>query len=124
MALILNVHHIENWMEICSLLKHVIVYSLFAMQGTGCDAEYSLPHMLICIHLYVQVCSNGAVKVLDRLDGSGAGDVDTSVVVQAAPGDSVTGVSGRTLKVTMQISYSVSIRDLFCVMLLYKRYLL
>lgn len=38
------------------------------------------------------------MKVIDRIDGSGAGDVDTSTVVQASEGV-ITGLSGRKLKV-------------------------
>lgn len=39
------------------------------------------------------------MKVIDRLDCSGSGDVDTSVTVQALAGGTVIGVSGRTLTV-------------------------
>ena len=45
------------------------------------------------------MCPNGDVKIIDRIDASGAGDVDTSTVVKAALGSTITGATGRTLKV-------------------------
>ena len=38
------------------------------------------------------------MKVIDRIDASGAGDVDTSTVVEASEGV-IAGLSGRKLKV-------------------------
>ncbi|XP_014283046.1 tripeptidyl-peptidase 2 isoform X1 [Halyomorpha halys] len=46
----------------------------------------------------LQVTSDGKVKVIGRFDCTGAGDVDTSTVVQAKNGE-ITGLSGRTLKI-------------------------
>jgi len=45
----------------------------------------------------LQVTSEGKPKIIDRLDGSGAGDVDTSTVVEAVDGQ-LTGATGRTLR--------------------------
>ncbi|XP_073993244.1 tripeptidyl-peptidase II isoform X1 [Rhodnius prolixus] len=46
----------------------------------------------------LQVTSEGKQKVIGRYDCSGAGDVDTSTVVQTKNG-TITGISGRTLKI-------------------------
>lgn len=44
--------------------------------------------------------TEGKVKVIDRIDGSGAGDVDTSSVVTPVDG-TITGLTGRKLKVSV-----------------------
>ena len=46
----------------------------------------------------MQKTSDGKPKIIERYDCSGAGDVDTSKVVQA-PDGYITGISGRKLKV-------------------------
>lgn len=46
----------------------------------------------------LQVTTDGKTKVIGRFDCSGAGDVDTSTVVQAKNGE-ITGLSGRVLKI-------------------------
>jgi len=46
----------------------------------------------------LQVTSDGRPKLIDRIDGSGAGDVDTSTVVTVKDAK-VTGLTGRTLHV-------------------------
>lgn len=45
--------------------------------------------------------SDGKPKIIERFDCSGAGDVDTSKVVQA-PDGYITGLTGRKLKVYLQ----------------------
>nr|CAD7443337.1 unnamed protein product [Timema bartmani] len=46
-----------------------------------------------------QMTSDGRKKVVERYDCSGAGDVDTSIVVQANNDGNIVGVSGRLLKI-------------------------
>ncbi|CAL4069880.1 unnamed protein product [Meganyctiphanes norvegica] len=46
----------------------------------------------------LQVTTEGKVKVIERIDASGAGDVDTSTVVEAVDGV-IDGLTGRKLKV-------------------------
>lgn len=41
----------------------------------------------------------GDVKIIERFDCSGCGDVDTSKKVQVSGDGTIQGVSGRTLKV-------------------------
>ena len=56
----------------------------------------------------MQVTSDGRPKVVDMMDATGAGDVDTSTVVEVDKADGcITGLTGRKLKVrVMAISNS------------------
>lgn len=47
----------------------------------------------------IQKLPNGDVKVIDRFDCSGAGDVSMEKIVTATEDSSIVGLSGRTLKV-------------------------
>lgn len=47
----------------------------------------------------IQKLPNGDVKVIDRFDCSGAGDVCMEKIVTATEDSSIVGLSGRTLKV-------------------------
>ncbi|CAG0889709.1 unnamed protein product, partial [Darwinula stevensoni] len=47
----------------------------------------------------LQVTSDGKPKVIDRIDCSGAGDVDTHTIVKVDADGCITGLSGRKLKI-------------------------
>lgn len=59
--------------------------------------------------------SDGKPKIIERFDCSGAGDVDTSKVVQA-PDGFITGLTGRKLKVcvlyTVQVNFYCLKKDI------------
>lgn len=62
-------------------------------------------YFIIMINLKLsQVTSNGKPKVIGRYDCSGAGDVDTSTVVQCIDGE-IVGLTGRKLKVCSQFTF-------------------
>lgn len=49
--------------------------------------------------LIFQILPNGERKVIERFDCSGCGDISTSTIVTATS-DTITGLSGRTLKLS------------------------
>ena len=51
------------------------------------------------VNCFFQRTPDGEVKVIERYDCSGAGDVDTSKVVKPTD-DTIVGLSGRSLKLT------------------------
>lgn len=53
---------------------------------------------------FIQETSDGKPKIIERYDCSGAGDVDTSKIVQA-PDGYIIGITGRKLKVYFDIIY-------------------
>ena len=60
---------------------------------------FGIPSLL---YFDFQLTSDGKPKIIARFDCSGAGDVDTSTVVQATEGY-ITGVTGRKLRVRKPI---------------------
>jgi hypothetical protein len=54
------------------------------------------------------VTSEGKPKVIERFDCSGAGDVDTSTVVQVKDGE-IQGLSGRKLKVSVSLLLAIKL---------------
>lgn len=46
----------------------------------------------MCVHVEVQVCPDGRPKVVDIVDCTGSGDVDTSTVVKEHAAQVVEGV--------------------------------
>uniref|UniRef100_T1IXT2 Tripeptidyl-peptidase 2 n=1 Tax=Strigamia maritima TaxID=126957 RepID=T1IXT2_STRMM len=65
----------------------------------------------------LSVTSDGKPKVIERMDGSGAGDVDTSTVVEAKDGE-IVGLTGRKLKIpstwnNLKGKYHIGAKNIF-----------
>ena len=69
-------HHLETFLPTKKSVSHYV--NLFIFQQTP----------------------DGETKIIDLYDATGAGDVDTSTVVEAKDGE-ITGLTGRKLKVSL-----------------------
>lgn len=56
---------------------------------------------VLMISMYLQQTPDGTVKVIERFDCSGCGDVDMSKKITASTDGTIIGLSGRKIKVSM-----------------------
>lgn len=59
----------------------------------------SSPYGVLAGAVGFQITTDGKPKILDLVDGTGAGDVDTSRVVRSSSDGVIVGCTGKELKV-------------------------